>query len=225
MPFSLAARSGPARMLLGTGAVSRPTAFVCEPTSSALVLGSTQRESDVDLAVCVDAGLEVLRRHSGGGAVIVRPGAQVWIDVFVPFGHSRFVEDVLVSFEFLGEAWRAGLVASIEAPHSSLRVVTAGSSESTRWSRLACFAGCGAGEVLLDGRKVVGISQRRSRAGTWLHSMAMLEFDPFELPRLLALPRAKQNQAGAWLARNAVSVPGGSGVGPSLTSAVLHQLR
>ena len=35
----------------------------------------------------------------------------------------------------------------------------------TTWSDHVCFAGIGGGEVIRDGRKVVGISQRRTRAG------------------------------------------------------------
>jgi hypothetical protein len=35
----------------------------------------------------------------------------------------------------------------------------------SEWSSRVCFAGTGAGEVLAGGRKVIGISQRRSRNG------------------------------------------------------------
>ena len=35
----------------------------------------------------------------------------------------------------------------------------------SEWSRRICFAGVGGGEVMLGDRKVVGISQRRVRAG------------------------------------------------------------
>ena len=50
----------------------------------ALVLGSTQRAEVVDERACADAGVEVVRRRSGGGAVLLEPGAVVWFDVVVP---------------------------------------------------------------------------------------------------------------------------------------------
>lgn len=40
-----------------------------------------------------------------------------------------------------------------------------------------CFAGVGAGEVLLDGRKVVGISQRRARDGARFQCVVFRSFD------------------------------------------------
>ena len=39
------------------------------------------------------------------------------------------------------------------------------------WSDLVCFAGIGPGEVLLGGRKLVGLSQRRTRHGLRLQGM------------------------------------------------------
>ncbi len=211
-------------MLLAGSGASRPMAVVCEPTSAAVVLGSMQGESDIDAERCADAGLEVLRRRSGGGAVIVRPGAQVWIDVFVPRGDPRFVDDVLASFGFLGEAWRAAVASVMDGGRSTLAVVASGAAVATRWSPTLCFAGLGAGEVTVDGRKVVGISQRRDRSGAWFHSMAMLEFDPSELPGLLRLREAEKLEAARSLAATATAVPGGRSAGWRLRSALLRQL-
>jgi len=46
----------------------------------------------------------------------------------------------------------------------------------TEWSTLVCFDGIGPGEVLLDGHKLLGISQRRTRAALrlqccWYHEV------------------------------------------------------
>ncbi|HXY46100.1 MAG TPA: hypothetical protein VEH29_18080 [Acidimicrobiales bacterium] len=217
-------RREPPELLLAVVGASAPTAVVCEPTSAAVVLGSTQDESEIDPDRCARAGLDVLRRRSGGGAVVVRPGAQLWVDVFVPRHDPRFVEDVLASFAFLGEAWRAALATSLDADPSSLAVVEGGAIVKTPWSRTLCFAGLGAGEVTFHGRKIVGISQRRERAGAWFHSMAMLEFDPFELPGLLRRAESDRLAAARLLESTAAAVPGGRNAGPPLRSALLHAL-
>ena len=57
---------------------------VARPT---LVLGSSQPDdAAVDRARVAERGIEVVRRHSGGAAVLVEPGAAVWVDVTIPAG-------------------------------------------------------------------------------------------------------------------------------------------
>jgi lipoate-protein ligase A len=59
----------------------------------------------------------------------------------------------------------------------------------TRWSSLVCFSGLGPGEVHADGRKVVGISQRRTRRWARFQCAAYLHWDPAALVSLLVPPR------------------------------------
>jgi len=196
------------------------TAVMCRATSSALVLGSTQRESGFDLARCSAAGLEVVRRRSGGGAVVVRPGAQIWVDFFVPRDDPLFDDDVLASFRFVGEIWAAAIGECLPSISADRIAVATGRPVANPWSATLCFAGLGAGEVSVDGRKVVGVSQRRDRRGAWFHSMALLEFDPLEIASLLAAPESRKDEAAAVLAGSAAAVPGGRASDASLTQAV-----
>ena len=53
--------------------------------------------------------------------------------------------------------------------------------------RLVCFGTVGAGEVTLDGRKVVGVSQRRTRQAARFQSALYRQWDPSPLARLLRL--------------------------------------
>jgi len=50
-----------------------------------------------------------------------------------------------------------------------------------------CFAGRGPGEILVDGRKVVGISQRRDRSGARFQCTALLAWPADVLVDLLGL--------------------------------------
>ena len=54
------------------------------------------------------------------------------------------------------------------------------------WCPLVCFAGLGPGEVLRDGDKLVGISQRRSRAGARFQCAVHIRWSPSVLVALLA---------------------------------------
>jgi lipoate-protein ligase A len=123
-------------------------------TEAGLVLGSTQRPSLAATA------LPVAVRRSGGGAVLLEPDACVWVDVIVPRDDALWDDDVNRSFFWLGETWARALASlGIEGE------VHRGGLDRTAWSRLVCFAGIGPGEVRVGGRKVVGLSQRRTRHG------------------------------------------------------------
>jgi lipoate-protein ligase A len=164
--------------------------WVAEPTGRALVLGSGQRDDVVDPA----ATIEVVRRRSGGGAVLVAPGAQLWVDVLLPAGDRRWQDDVGRSVLWLGDVWVAALdqVGITARRHEGAMV-------RTRWSPLVCFAGLGPGEVVGPaGEKLVGISQRRTRAGARFQcSVPLLPWDPGAVVALLALSPADRARAAA----------------------------
>lgn len=184
---------------------------VCEATGPAVVLGSTQRLDAVDHDACAAMGFEVVRRRSGGGAVLVVPGDVIWVDVVVPGGDPLFVADVGRSFEWLGRVWVATL-AGFGVRGTAHR----GGLVCTRWSRQICFAGVGPGEVVdSTGAKVVGIAQRRTRAAARFQCAALLAWDPAPLVRALGLP----TEAAAEVAGAAAPL-----AGPVSGSALLAQL-
>lgn len=171
----------------------RSIAF-CEVTRPALVIGSTQPSSDVDEKAAASAGLDVTRRRSGGGAVLVEPGRLVWVDVVVPAGDPLWQPDVAQAFWWLGDVWAATLLSLGVAGAAVHR----GALVSSRWSSMVCFAGLGAGEVTgAAGGKLVGISQRRVREGSLFHCAVPLTWDPAAMPALLALDAAARAELEA----------------------------
>jgi lipoate-protein ligase A len=144
--------------LAGDGPVE-PSVWWCRPIDDAIVLGSRQSDDLVDRAACERVGLSIVRRRSGGGAVVMRRSSIVWIDVVLPIGIAP--DDVRGSMVWIGEHWR-----SVLAPEVDGRLeVHDGAMRCSDWSDLVCFAGVGPGEVLLGGDKLVGLSQRRTRRG------------------------------------------------------------
>src|SRR5436309_53559 len=82
------------------------------------------------------------RRRRGCAAVLVEPGAAVWIDVTLPSGDPLWDNDVGRAFHWLGAAW-AEVLAAGGLPvrwHD-------GPMRSSPWSDRVCFAGLGPGEV------------------------------------------------------------------------------
>jgi lipoate-protein ligase A len=182
--FAIIDRVGKPAELLDVSPPQTRLARIAHPCSRAVVLGSTQRAEDFDQSACYAAGYEIVRRKSGGGGVLVSPGDQVWLDVFLPVSDPLFQKDVNVATHWLGELWQAVLSESIGASH--LFAVHRDKALRNAWSSSVCFCGLGPGEVTADGYKVVGVSQRRSRHGAWLFSMALVHFDPARLCRLVS---------------------------------------
>ena len=191
--------------------------WVCDLAAPALVLGSAQPESVVDRGACDRAGVDVVRRRSGGGAVLVVPGDLLWVDVVIPAGDPLWEVDVGRAFHWLGDAWAAGL-ADLGVPASVHR----GGLRRSEWSDLVCFAGLGAGEVTAPGgAKLVGISQRRTRGAARFQCAALARWDVAALLELLALTPEQRATAREALAGS------GAGVGvdlESLLDAFLHRL-
>jgi lipoate-protein ligase A len=153
-----------------------------------LVLGSTQsadvlRRPDTSppaRGTAVEA-VDVAWRRSGGGAVLLVPGEFVWIDVVVPRSSALWRDDLGESMLWLGQTWVAALatfVGGLEVHSGPMRRAAVAGE--------VCFAGLGAGEVIdAVGRKVVGISQRRTRQWARLSSMCHLNWRPAQYAALL----------------------------------------
>lgn len=172
-----------ADLLAGVAPGGAPLVWQHEVTVPALVLGSTQRDDVADREACEARGVEVVRRRSGGGAVLLVPGGVTWVDVIVPAGGAGWSDDVHRPMVWLGEQLAEVLRTVTGRTDVS---VHAGSMVATEWSRTVCFDGLGAGEVVLGGAKLVGISQRRTRAGARLQCCWYSSHDPAILPGLLA---------------------------------------
>lgn len=161
-----------------------------EILGSALVLGSSQRDEVVNLDVCARDEVAVVHRRSGGGVVYLAGGEQLWVDVVIPRGDDLWTDDVVTSPLWLGDAWSRALTA-LGMP---LLSVHRRPSVPSKWSRLICFAGVGPGEVLTKGVKVVGISQRRTRALARFQCIVHSKWSPERFLPLLAEPRPRLDE-------------------------------
>lgn len=164
--------SGPAASLHALADPPGPTrtARVLEVDGPCLVLGSSQPPELIDPERAAAAGVAVARRRSGGGAVYLDADRQVWVDLLVPRGDRLWDDDVVRAANWAGELWSAVAASFTDEPVAVHR----GRSIGGRWGRLICFAGLGPAEVSAGGRKIVGISQRRSRDWIRIQTMARI---------------------------------------------------
>lgn len=169
---------------VGARPVGERSIVVYDAARPVLVLGSSQRDDVVDWARVEQRGAEVVRRRSGGSAVLVEPGAAVWIDVTIPGDDPLWDRDVGRAFHWLGAAWAEVLAgAGVECRWYD------GPMRKTPWSDRVCFAGLGPGEVTVGDRKAVGLSQRRTRGAARFQCSLHHRWDPAALIALLAAPR------------------------------------
>jgi len=157
---------------------ARPEIWWHDVTGSALVLGSGQSSYAIDPDACVERGVEIVRRRSGGGAVLLIPGEVTWIDIIIPAGSTGWADDVHAPMVWLGRIL-ADLLQDLLAGSDQAYEVTVhdGKMVATKWSSLVCFDGIGSGEVFLDARKLIGISQRRTRTYARLQCCWYSDYD------------------------------------------------
>lgn len=149
----------------------------------AVVLGSAQSRGLVDERLAELLGVQVVWRRSGGGAVLVVPGEVAWLDVILPVGDPLWDDDVSRSGLWLGHLWQAAL-DDLGLIRTRVHI---GPLSCGPFGRKVCFGAVGPGEVTLDDRKIVGVSQRRNRQGARFQCAVYRRWEPELLARLLRI--------------------------------------
>ena len=188
---------GPVAALVGATIPEPATRLVrvVVPDDLGFVLGSTQPEP----AGAVDR--PAVRRRSGGGGVLVEPGRLLWVDLVVPHGDPWWDDDIGRAAHPVGRAWATAIGRLGLAP-----TVHTGDLRDSPWSRSLCFAGLGPGEVTVERRKVVGIAQRRTRAGACFQCALPLEAPGRRSVEAAGLTGADARGATAHLERSAGAI-------------------
>jgi lipoate---protein ligase len=171
--------------------VNVPTLWWHWTDGAAIILGAGQSGVEVDVRACVATGVQIAKRNSGGTTVYADPDL-VGLDVALPPGHRLNGTDIVESYRWLGEVWVNTLrrldvsaqLVSIEEARARAR--TTETLESIL--RMACFGSISPYEVLVGGRKLVGLSQVRRGGRVLFQSGIYLHFDADFLTNLLQIP-------------------------------------
>jgi hypothetical protein len=114
--------------------------------------------------------------------VLLRP-EDLWVDWWIPRHDERWNYDVHVSSLLVGQWWADVLSERVHG----VRVHT-GSIEGDDAFRVVCFAGRGPGEVFVDDRKAVGVTQWRVREGVFVSTVMHAEPTSDVLDYLSVIP-------------------------------------
>lgn len=140
------------------------TMFVVRLGQPTLILGGSQHRDVLDLEA---VGSVALRRRRGGGGLVLLQPDDLWVDWWIPAGDPRWSHDVHVSSVRAGSWWRDELRDVVGGEIK----VHEGPMEGEASHRVICFAGIGPGEVFVDDRKAVGVTQWRVREGIFVSTV------------------------------------------------------
>lgn len=175
-----------------------------------LVLGSTQKSSDVREN---GGAIGIAPRRSGGGAVFVHPVDSVWVDITIPRNDVLWDDDVSRSMLWLGDVF----VRALGRFCDDEPMVYRGAYSNTPEARAVCFAGLAPGEVTVGQRKLIGISQRRTRDGARFQCIVYRSWAPEHWSDLLHDPAMSE------VART-IAVATVEATGEQVVSALVEQL-
>ena len=130
-----------------------------------VVMGrSCRRADDVHVAACERDGIPVYRRASGGGTVLQGPGCLSYALV-LPLALHPDLADIRAANSFVLERIARAL---------------------QRWEPATGF--CGISDLAIDGRKISGNAQRRTRQGLLFHGTILYGMPADRIARYLAQP-------------------------------------
>ncbi len=156
-------------LLASVVAGGRPTLRLYRWHGAWLSLGYNQRLSSERVAVCRRAGVGVVRRVTGGRAVL--HGGDLTYAIFA--GASELPDGLSASYEVVCRALLAALdCIGVRADSASGEATGAPSRE------FDCFASAAGHEICVRGRKLVGSAQRRVAGGVLQHGSIRVVPDP-----------------------------------------------
>ncbi|HWR98200.1 MAG TPA: lipoate--protein ligase family protein [Candidatus Methanoperedens sp.] len=172
---------------------SPPTLRFYAWSSPTLSLGYAQDpERDLDLEACAAACVAVIRRATGGRAVL--HDREVTYSVAVPGEEPPFGAGLDAAYRAVAAGLLAGL-RLLGVKEASLAPGRRGGAHRPRHP--GCFASVSRHEIVAGGHKLVGSAQRRSGGAFLQHGSILLEGHGAPLARLLRARRGATRAPGA----------------------------
>lgn len=187
-------------------------------------------EKEVDSAACESLGIDVVRRLTGGRAIL--HDVEVTYSLAIPDDHPLIPRSVTESYRIISEGLvrgfeRLGIQAEMTT-YKKTRGVKSSARGRTSQSP-ACFDAPSWYETTVEGKKVVGSAQVRKFGALLQHGSVPLELDPEKLFTVLRFPNeATKERAKAMFISKATSVRSVLGEAISfmdLSEALLHGMQ
>ena len=149
---------------------SKPTLRLYAWTPACLSLGHAQPFADVDVQRLKQHGWEVVRRATGGRAILHTD--ELTYSVIAPANEPRVEGSILESYNRLAQALLLA-VKSLEIPVE----VKEGKVENSTAPNPVCFEVPSTYEITVNGKKLIGSAQARKKEGVLQHGSLPLTGD------------------------------------------------
>lgn len=167
-------------------------------------LGQSQSADLLDLNRCAALGWHIVRRTTGGRTVL--HANELTYSIAAPQDEPRVKGGVLASYQQLSLGLQAGLAMAGLLPKRSADGNSTSSSDDP-----ACFNVASAYELLVNGKKLIGSAQMRSRGLVLQHGSIPLAGDIGRLADGLDLPERDREQLRQRLSQQATTVAAAAG--------------
>jgi len=179
---------------------SPPTLRLYRWDPPAVSLGYSQRaEKVLDLAACRRHGVDVIRRPTGGRALLHH--REITYSLVVPENHSLIPAGVVDAYCFLSR----GLVSALETLGLNPQVAPERPGDCQVLPG-SCFDTPSAYELQVDQKKIVGSAQLRRRGVLLQHGSILLELCPELNREIFCLPQGDGNHPGYSLQERAAGL-------------------
>ncbi len=164
-----------------------------------LTLGRGQKSTDVDFQRVAALGWQVVRRPSGGTAVLHED--ELTYSIALPANDALAEVNIVESYRQISHALLTGLRLLGVNPHADRMV------SRPVMNNPVCFATPSHYEVTVRGRKLVGSAQVRRKGGVLHHGSLPLQGDLGRICDGLAYPdEARREQAKTWVRARAITL-------------------
>ena len=172
-------------------------------------IGYQQKMESIDIDACRKAGIDVVRRPTGGRAVMhaneltytVIMSADSKEGIYA--AHNRIVTRLVEGIRHLGDEGKELQVTA----RSDGRNIREAYAEGTL-TNVACFTSAARHEVTWRGRKVIGSAQRRFGEVLLQHGSILLTDDHLGLPDLLAISHSDRTKMRDLLLKETATLSG-----------------
>ena len=145
-------------------------------------------EKEIDLEVCRKHHIDVVRRPTGGKAVL--HGQDLTYLVVAKESNPLFPKDILGTYKVISQCITDGLATlGIKA------VMSPGLRKAESSLKAFCFSEPSKNELLVGGKKICGSAQARSHGIFLQHGSLLIDFDPSQTKSVIRSPLRPSEQA------------------------------
>lgn len=175
---------------------SPPTLRFYDWDPACLSLGFAQRFDDLDEAALAARGWDVVRRPTGGRAILHTD--ELTYSVIGPSDEPRLTGGVLESYKRLSEALMHSLkLLGLPVEQQPMHLAGGTGNGAGDSDNPVCFEVPSDYEVTLNGKKIIGSAQARRKGGVLQHGSLPLTGDIARITQILRYPSEERRQLAA----------------------------